>query len=79
MRSLTVTPWGGLLLAEDHDGEKHLYLADRRGKVQPFARNAISTAEMAGVCFSPDYSRLFVSLYEPGITFAIRGPFRQMR
>ena len=76
--NITVTPWGGLLLAEDHDGGKHLYLASRSGRVVPFARNAISNNEMAGVCFSADGRTLYASIYTPGITFAITGPFQRM-
>lgn len=77
--NITVTPWGGLLLAEDHDGGKHLYVADKHGHVVPFARNAISNNEMAGVCFSPDGRTLYTSIYTPGITFAITGPFQRLR
>ena len=75
--NITVTPWGGLLLAEDDSGTKHLYLANRHGRVVPFARNAISNNEMAGICFSPDGQTLYASIYTPGITFAITGPFHQ--
>lgn len=77
--NITVTPWGGLLLAEDHDGDKHLYAADKRGRIAPFARNEVSGGEMAGVCFSPDGRVLYTSIYDPGITFAITGPFQQLR
>ena len=39
------------------------------------ASNAYSSSELAGVCFSPDGSILFVNIQNPGMTVAISGPF----
>ena len=33
-------------------------------------------SEWAGVCFSADGQWMFVNLYNPGITFAITGPWQ---
>ncbi|WP_293106543.1 alkaline phosphatase PhoX [Moorena sp. SIO3I6] len=39
------------------------------------ARNAINSSEFAGACFSPNGRIMFVNIQEPGITFAIVGPW----
>ena len=44
------------------------------GAVYPFARLHQHT-ELAGVCFSPDGSTLFVNAYSPAKTLAITGPW----
>jgi len=31
---------------------------------------------LAGACFSPDGTTLFVNIYEPGITLAVTGPWK---
>ena len=67
--NMTVTPAGGLLLAEDDasdsDGEhiNRLVGITATGESFIFARNALSESELAGVCFSPDGETLFVNLY----------------
>ena len=57
------------------------------GKVYTLGRNAQQmagakvrgTSELAGVCFSPDGSTLFVNIYSPGCTLAVTGPWRSFR
>jgi secreted PhoX family phosphatase len=73
--NITLTPWGDLLICEDNHRDPHLRLITRSGKVLPFAHNALSRSEFAGVCFSPDGKLLFVNIQEEGITLAIEGPF----
>ncbi len=34
-------------------------------------------SEWAGVCFSADGQWMFANLYNPGITFAITGPWQE--
>lgn len=76
--NITLTPWGDLLTCEDNHRAPHLRLITRSGKVMPFAHNALSHSEFAGVCFSPDGSVLFVNIQEEGITLAIEGPFEAL-
>ena len=45
-----------------------------RGQIYTLARLHADT-ELAGACFSPDGSILFVNAYRPGRTLAIRGPW----
>jgi secreted PhoX family phosphatase len=73
--NISVSPYGGLFLAEDGGGVQHLLAVDNAGRMVPFARNARDDSEFTGVCFSPDASTLFANIQSPGITFAIQGPF----
>ena len=73
--NVTLTPWGDLLVCEDNGRHNRLQLITRQGKVLPFAQNARSLSEFAGVCFSPDGKQLFVNIQEDGLTLAIEGPF----
>ena len=73
--NITVAPWGDVFLAEDGAGEQFLRILEPNGDVSDFARNAISNSELAGVCFSPDGSTLFVNIQGDGLTIAVTGPF----
>jgi secreted PhoX family phosphatase len=59
-----------------------------RGEAFVFGVNTLSTAELAGVCFSPDGDTMFVNVYGistgtpaqhagVGMTCAITGPWRR--
>ncbi|WP_106399556.1 alkaline phosphatase PhoX [Actinocorallia populi] len=78
--NITVSPYGGgVILAEDGDGEQFLVGTDRRGEPFALARNALNDSEFAGVTFSPDGRTLFANRQEgPGTTFAIRGPWQRI-
>jgi secreted PhoX family phosphatase len=100
--NLTVTPRGGLLLCEDDasgavdtdprapglENVNRLIGISPRGEAFVFAVNTLNTAELAGVCFSPDGDTLFVNIYGlstgtpaeragAGMTCAITGPWRK--
>tara|TARA_R110001583_G_scaffold191853_1_gene357674 strand:- start:258 stop:1658 length:1401 start_codon:yes stop_codon:yes gene_type:complete len=75
--NLTVTPYGHLLVCEDQYTDvvnNHLRGVTPQGEAYNFARLNMQT-ELAGACFSPDGSVLFVNLYSPTRTLAIRGPW----
>ncbi len=81
--NLCISPRGHLMICEDkYAGKNALKGVTPRGQVYEFGRNAASplpgapNAELAGVCFSPDGSTLFVNIYSPGITLAITGPWK---
>ncbi len=74
--NLTLAPWGDLFVCEDSPDGDRLLALDARGDVRVFARHALGDSEFAGVCFAPDGDWLFVNVQEPGVTFAIRGPWR---
>lgn len=73
--NITVAPWGQVFIAEDGSGDQFVRAITDEGVVIPFARNALSGSELAGVCFSPDGSALFVNIQGDGLTLMITGPF----
>ncbi|TDC77778.1 alkaline phosphatase PhoX [Streptomyces hainanensis] len=83
--NITVSPYGGLIIAEDGDGLQHLFGATDDGRTWALARNEfnIGTAdepeysEFTGVNFSPDGETLYANIQEPGILLAIRGPWHR--
>ena len=76
--NITVSPYGGVILAEDGEGVQHLLGSTDRGEVFFFARNDdAGDSEFAGPTFSHDRRILFANIQTPGWVFAIRGPFRR--
>ncbi|MEV0279799.1 alkaline phosphatase PhoX [Streptomyces sp. NPDC050610] len=83
--NITVSPYGGLVLAEDGEGVQHLFGALDDGRTYPIARNELNIgtadkpaySEFTGVTFSPDERTLFANIQEPGIMLAITGPWRR--
>ncbi len=80
--NITVSPHGGLILAEDGGGTKFLVGVSERGTAYPLARNDIRNAagnfvngEFAGPTFSKDGQVLFCNIYT-GFVLAITGPWR---
>ncbi|MFT6865139.1 MAG: secreted PhoX family phosphatase, partial [Akkermansiaceae bacterium] len=76
--NLCAAPWGDLIICEDLVAEHknnipHLRGITPDGKIYSLARNAKSTSEFAGSCFSPDGSILFVNMQGDGLTLAITG------
>jgi hypothetical protein len=76
--NITVSPFGGLFLAEDGSGVQHLLSVDKNGNATVFARNRISASEFTGVNFSPDGDTLFANIQDQGLCFAITGPFNKL-
>ncbi len=75
--NLTVAPNGHLIVCEDQyedTVDNHLRGVTPYGEVYAFGRIRVQT-EPAGVCFAPDGKTMFVNLYSPTKTLAIRGPF----
>ncbi|WP_447725800.1 alkaline phosphatase PhoX [Sphingomonas koreensis] len=73
--NLTVAPNGHLIVCEDqytNPVDNHLRGITPAGELYAFARLRAQT-ELAGACFSPDGSTLFVNVYSPGKTLAITG------
>ncbi|WP_165986633.1 alkaline phosphatase PhoX [Streptomyces sp. YIM 98790] len=85
--NITVSPYGGLIIAEDGRGHQHLFGATEDGRTYPLARNEVNIgtaaepefSEFAGVVFSPDGGTLYASIQDPGILLAITGPWRRQR
>jgi len=73
--NLVVAPGGDLMICEDGFGEQSLVGVTPTGELYQFARNAINNQEFCGACFSPDGKTLFVNIQDPGVTFAVWGPW----
>ncbi|GAA3816583.1 MULTISPECIES: alkaline phosphatase PhoX [Amycolatopsis] len=73
--NITVSPHGGLILAEDGEGLSHLVGVTRDGKSYPLARNDLNDSEFTGPVFSQDGRILFACIQSPGHVFAITGPW----
>ncbi len=80
--NLCAAPWGDLVICEDLVNEHksktpHVRGITPEGKIYSLAKNAKSTSEFAGSCFSPDGSILFVNMQGEGLTLAITGPWQE--
>ncbi len=75
--NISVSPYGGLLLAEDGEGVQHLLGVTPDSATFLLARNTLNDSEFTGPVFSPDAKTLFVNVQDPGIVYAIRGPWRR--
>jgi len=75
--NLTVAPNGHLIVCEDQYTEtvaNHLRGVTPDGAVYPLGLLRLQT-ELAGACFSPDGTTLFVNAFSPSRTLAITGPW----
>lgn len=75
--NLSVAPNGDLMVCEDRRGSRPdnwLRGVTPEGKVYPLARVSAAT-KVSGVCFAPDGQTMFLNLYNPARTIAVRGPF----
>ena len=78
--NITVSAYGGLILAEDGDGASHLVGSSESGETFFFARNEDpGESEFTGPNFSQDKKILFANIQSPGWVFAIQGPFTKQR
>jgi secreted PhoX family phosphatase len=75
--NITVSPYGGVILAEDGEGLSHLVGVTETGTAYALARNEINESEFTGPTFSADGKVLFANIQDPGIVFAITGPWRR--
>jgi secreted PhoX family phosphatase len=78
--NITVSAYGGLIIAEDGDGKQHLVGSTESGEPFLFARNEHpDDSEFAGPNFSHDKKILFANIQSPGYVLAIQGPFTRQR
>jgi secreted PhoX family phosphatase len=90
--NMCVSPRGGLVLCEDGGGEEFVHGLTTEGKIFKLVKNSAvldedynefvpaddySGSEFAGSVFSPDGKWLFFNIQNPGITFAMTGPWGQ--
>ncbi len=77
--NVTVAPWGDLILCEDTKSVCRLIGVTPAGRYYVIAANTEPGRELAGACFSPDGTTLFVNVQNPGYTLAITGPWQSRR
>jgi len=83
--NICMSPYGGLMLCEDGEGDQHMLGTTQDGEVFVFAQNRVNNGtatepaygELAGVSFSADGSTMYFNIYDPGITFAVTGPWNR--
>ena len=73
-----MSPYGGMILAEDGEGVQHLVGVTEEGKSYPMARNELNDSEFAGAAFSADGRSLFANIQSPGHVLAITGPWERL-
>jgi secreted PhoX family phosphatase len=73
--NITVSPYGGVILAEDGEGVSHLVGVTEDGKSYALARNDLNNSEFTGPAFSANGKVLFANIQSPGHVFAITGPW----
>ena len=78
--NITVSAYGGLIIAEDGEGKQHLVGATESGEAFFFARNEDpEDSEFAGPTFSHDKKILFANIQAPGLRVRDPGPFSKQR
>jgi secreted PhoX family phosphatase len=78
--NITVSAYGGLIIAEDGEGKQHLVGSTESGEPFLFARNDDpEDSEFTGPNFSHDKKILFANIQTPGYVLAIQGPFTKQR
>jgi len=73
--NLCVTPRGALVVCEDGDGTNYVRGLSKDGVLFDFSLNLFNNSEFTGATFSPDGETLFFNIQNPGMTFAVWGPW----
>ena len=76
--NIIISPNGHIFLCEDGKGRDRLVCIKPNGSIYYLASNALNNEEFAGMTFSPDGSILFVNIYSPTMTLAIKGPWNRV-
>jgi secreted PhoX family phosphatase len=73
--NICVAPFGDLVVCEDSKDAQRLVGVTAEGGMYVVAGNARGDSEFAGATFAPHGGTLFVNLQNPGLTFAVTGPW----
>ena len=76
--NIVLSPNGDIILCEDARGRDSIVCIRPDGAIYYLATNALNNQEFAGPTFSPDGKILFVNIYNPTMTLAIKGPWEQL-
>lgn len=82
--NLTLAPTGDLFICENGSPPDFVRVLTPEGRIFDFAQAVTNLTEFAGACFSADGKTLFLNQNgdrddEPGVTYAIWGPFDSRR
>lgn len=79
--AVALAPWGDVLISEDSitkmSSPNRLIGLTTEGQMYEIART--TSGEIAGLCFTPDGSGIFLNIFESGITLVVTGPFTTLR
>ncbi|XOV91568.1 MAG: alkaline phosphatase PhoX [Bacteroidota bacterium] len=74
--NVAVAPWGDVIICEDTSDPRIIGVTPK-GEAYVIAQNVgYRESEFAGPAFSPSGNTLFVNIQSPGLTLAIRGPWK---
>ena len=76
--NIIIAPWGDIIICEDGKGRDSLIGIKPNGEVYNIATNLLNNQEFAGACFDPSGKILFVNIYNPTMTLAIKGPWHKL-
>tara|TARA_B100000401_G_C52467124_1_gene559327 strand:- start:194 stop:664 length:471 start_codon:yes stop_codon:yes gene_type:complete len=76
--NMTIAPWGDVIVCEDGKGRDRILGIKSNGETYVIAENILNNSEFAGVNFSPNGEILFLNIYSPTMTIAIKGPWKEI-
>ena len=76
--NIVIAPWGDIIICEDGRGRDSLIGIKPDGQVYTLATNLLNNQEFAGITFDPSGKILFVNIYNPTLTLAISGPWKNI-
>jgi len=76
--NMTIAPWGDVIVCEDGKGRDRILGIKSNGETYVIAENILNNSEFAGVNFSPSGEILFLNIYSPTMTIAIKGPWKEI-
>ena len=78
--NIVIAPWGDLIICEDNGSRGCKLLGiNKYGKIYVIGQVEDSSSEIAGVCFSPDGSTMFLNIQDEGRTIAILGDWQKIQ
>ena len=78
--NIVIAPWGDLIICEDNGSRGCKLLGiNKYGKIYVIGQVEDSPSEIAGVCFSPDGSTMFLNIQDEGRTIAILGDWQKIQ
>ena len=79
--NITIAPWGDLIVCEDNDSNACKLLGfTTNGRMYTLGKvSSNNSTEIAGVCFSPDGSKMALNLQHAGKTIVITGDWEKIK